>query len=57
MQGNTVLKPLAGASGDAPQDAAVLRIDGSHSTMAMTQALLPEWGKTDPKAMGRACGR
>ncbi len=55
VQGNTVLKPLAGASGDAPQDAAVLRIDGSHRLMAMTQALLPEWGKTDPKAMGRAC--
>jgi phosphoribosylformylglycinamidine synthase len=55
VQGNTVLKPLAGASGDAPQDASVLRISGSKRLMAMGVALLPEWGKTDPYAMGAAC--
>lgn len=55
VQGNTVLKPLAGAAGDAPQDASVLRIEGSQRLMAMSVALLPEWGKTDPYAMGRAC--
>ncbi len=55
VQGNTVLKPLAGASGDAPQDASVLRISGSQRLMAMSVALLPEWGKTDPYAMGAAC--
>jgi phosphoribosylformylglycinamidine synthase II len=55
VQGNTVLKPLAGASGDAPQDASVLRIGGSGRLMAMAVALLPEWGKTDPYAMGTAC--
>jgi len=54
VQGNTVLKPLAGATGDAPQDAAVMRIDGSDQLMAMGLALLPEWGKTDPYAMGLA---
>ena len=54
MQGNTVLKPLAGASGDAPQDASVVRVDGSDQLMAMGLALLPEWGKSDPRAMGRA---
>lgn len=54
VQGNTVLKPLAGASGDAPQDASVVRIDGSEQLMAMGLALLPEWGKSDPRAMGRA---
>ncbi|MCP4849310.1 MAG: phosphoribosylformylglycinamidine synthase subunit PurL [Verrucomicrobiaceae bacterium] len=54
VQGNTVLKPLAGASGDAPQDASVVRIDGSDQLMAMGLALLPEWGKSDPRAMGRA---
>lgn len=55
VQGNTALKPLAGASGDAPQDASVLRIEGSSRLMAMSVALLPEWGKTDPYAMGAAC--
>ena len=55
VQGNTVLKPLASAAGDAPQDAAVMHIDGSDHLMAMSQALLPEWGKYDPFAMGAAC--
>jgi phosphoribosylformylglycinamidine synthase subunit PurSL len=55
VQGNTVLKPLAGASGDAPQDASVLRISGSEKLMSMSVAVLPEWGKTDPYAMGAAC--
>jgi len=55
VQGNTVLKPLASAAGDAPQDAAVMHIDGSEYLMAMSQALLPEWGKYDPFAMGAAC--
>ncbi len=54
VQGNTVLKPLAGARGDAPQDASVVRIDGSNQLMALGLALLPEWGKFDPRAMGAA---
>lgn len=55
VQGNTILKPLAGASGDAPQDGSVIRVDGSDQLVALACALLPEWGKTDPHAMGRAC--
>lgn len=55
VQGNTVLKPLAGAAGDAPQDAAVMRINGSEKLMSMALSILPEWGKTDPYAMGAAC--
>jgi len=55
VQGNTVLKPLAGAAGDAPQDAAVIRIDGSDQLMAMGLSILPEWGKTAPFKMGTAC--
>ena len=55
VQGNTVQKPLAGASGDAPQDASVVRISGSEQLMSMSLSLLPEWGKTDPYAMGTAC--
>lgn len=55
VQGNTILKPLAGASGDAPQDASVMRINGSECLMSMSVSILPEWGKTDPYAMGTAC--
>lgn len=52
VQGNTVLKPLAGAKGDAPQDGSVIAIDGSEKLMAMSLSILPELGKTDPFAMG-----
>jgi len=54
VQGNTLLKPLAGASGDAPQDGSVIHVDGSRKRVALATALLPEWGKTDPHLMGRA---
>jgi phosphoribosylformylglycinamidine synthase II len=54
VQGNTLLEPLAGAKGDAPQDGSVIAIDGSTKAMALGLSLLPEWGKTDPCAMGRA---
>jgi phosphoribosylformylglycinamidine synthase len=54
VQGNTLLEPLAGATGDAPQDGSVIAIDGSTKAMALGLSLLPEWGKTDPRAMGRA---
>jgi phosphoribosylformylglycinamidine (FGAM) synthase-like enzyme len=57
VQGNTVLKPLAGAAGDAPQDGSVIRVDGSNQLVSLACALLPEWGKTDPHLMGRACRR
>ncbi len=54
VQGNTFLKPLAGAKGDAPQDGAVIRIDGSEQLLAIGLSILPEWGKTDPEGMGLA---
>ena len=54
VQGNTYLKPLAGAKGDAPQDGSVIRIDNSDQLMAMSLAILPEWGKTAPREMGAA---
>jgi len=54
VQGNTVLKPLAGASGDAPQDGSVIRVDGSDQLVALGLSLLPEWGKTLPHLTGRA---
>ncbi|MEM8952535.1 MAG: phosphoribosylformylglycinamidine synthase subunit PurL [Verrucomicrobiota bacterium] len=55
VQGNTFLKPLGGATGDAPQDGAVVGVNGSDNLMALGLSLLPEWGKTDPYAMGAAC--
>ncbi|MEM1296109.1 MAG: phosphoribosylformylglycinamidine synthase subunit PurL, partial [Verrucomicrobiota bacterium] len=54
VQGNTYLKPLSGAKGDGPQDGAVMHVDGSSQLMAMSLSILPEWGKTDPNAMGAA---
>lgn len=55
VQGNTMLKPLAGAAGDGPQDGSVIRVDGSRRLLSLALSLLPEWGKYDPHAMGRAC--
>ena len=54
VQGNTLLKPLAGASGDAPQDGSVIDIPSSQKAVAMAVSILPEWGKVDPYAMGQA---
>lgn len=54
VQGNTLLEPLAGATGDAPQDGSVLAIDGSERCVALGLSILPQWGKYDPAAMGRA---
>lgn len=55
VQGNTVLKPLAGAAGDAPQDGSVIRLEGSSRLLAVSLSLLPEWGRTAPYEMGLAC--
>ena len=55
VQGNTFLKPLAGKTGDAPQDGSVINIDGSKPLMALALSILPEWGKENPYAMGLAC--
>ena len=54
VQGNTILTPLAGAQADAPQDAAVMRVDGSPHLVSLACALLPEWGKFDPCRAGLA---
>jgi phosphoribosylformylglycinamidine synthase len=54
VQGNTMLKPLAGATGTAPQDGSVIRVDGSARLLAMSLSLLPEWGRIDPWRMGAA---
>ncbi len=54
VQGNTLLKPLAGAAGDAPQDGSVIRVDGSDQLVGLSLALLPEWGHRHPHLTGRA---
>ncbi len=54
VQGQTILKPLAGATGDAPQDGAVMSVVNSNKGYAMGISLLPEWGKLDPYEMGLA---
>lgn len=54
VQGNTMLTPLAGATGDAPQDGAVVRVDDSFHLISLACSLLPEWGKTAPYQMGAA---
>jgi phosphoribosylformylglycinamidine synthase len=55
VQGNTVLKPLAGATGDAPQDATAFAVNGSEKYVGISVSILPEWGKTHPAEMGAAC--
>ncbi|MSQ82025.1 MAG: phosphoribosylformylglycinamidine synthase [Myxococcales bacterium] len=55
VKGKTVVKPLMGRSGLAPQDAAVVRagFTGWHG-VAVSSALCPKFGDLDPYAM--ACG-
>ena len=52
VQGNTLLKPLAGAAGDAPQDGAVIGVDGSGGCFAMALSILPQYGEVDAYRMG-----
>ncbi len=53
VQGNTVLKPLAGPGGDNPQDGSVIRLDECERLMALGVALLPFYHR-DPERMARA---
>jgi phosphoribosylformylglycinamidine synthase len=56
VQGTSVVKPLTGAEGDVPSDAAVMRpILGSSRGLAFAQALLPMYSPIDAYAMV-ACG-
>lgn len=55
VQGNTLLKPLMGCEQDCPSDGAVLRINDSDKCIAIGLSLLPEYGKYNPKNMGKSC--
>ena len=54
VQGNTLLSPLAGASGIAPQDGSIIRIPHTEKAIAISLSLLPDWGKKVPYSMGQA---
>ncbi|MFH1465494.1 MAG: AIR synthase-related protein [Pseudomonadota bacterium] len=52
VQGRTVIKPLMGARGVAPQDAAVLRLDhGGWDAIAVSVGICPRYGDLDAYAM------
>jgi len=53
VQGNTLIKPLAGAGGDCPQDGAVMQVRGSSKYFALGVSLTVHTGG-DPFAMGHA---
>jgi phosphoribosylformylglycinamidine synthase len=56
VQGGSVLKPLAGANGDGPGDAAVvLPVFGSWRGLAVGCGINPWYGDLDPYAMAAAC--
>jgi len=52
VKGKTVIKPLMGPTGTAPQDAAVVRIglDG-YQGVAISNGIIPRYGDIDPYAM------
>jgi phosphoribosylformylglycinamidine synthase len=52
VQGRTIIKPLMGAGGTAPQDAAVLRLDHeSWDAIAVSVGICPRYGDLDAYAM------
>ncbi len=52
VKGKTVIKPLMGAQGVAPQDAAVMRLDfDSYEGIAISNGILPRYGDIDPYQM------
>jgi phosphoribosylformylglycinamidine synthase subunit PurSL len=52
VKGRSVLKPLMGRSGRAPQDAAVLRLDlDSWAGIAVSNGIAPAYGDIDPYEM------
>ncbi|RFP66345.1 phosphoribosylformylglycinamidine synthase [Hymenobacter lapidiphilus] len=52
VKGRTIIKPLMGATGQAPQDAAVVRFNfESWEGVAVSNGILPRFGDLDPYAM------
>ncbi len=52
VKGKTVVKPLMGETGKAPQDAAVVRLGfGSYEGVAVSNGICPQYGDIDPYEM------
>lgn len=52
VKGKTIIKPLMGATGHAPQDAAVMRLGfESYEGIAISNGILPRYGDLDPYQM------
>jgi phosphoribosylformylglycinamidine synthase II len=52
VKGKTIIKPLMGARGVAPQDAAVMRLDfDSYDGVAISNGILPRYGDIDAYEM------
>lgn len=52
VKGKTVLKPLMGPGGQAPQDAAVMRLDfDTYEGIAISNGIIPRYGDLDPYQM------
>jgi len=54
VQGNTIIKPLAGPGGDCPQDGTVMQVRGSSKYFTLGVALAVQAKDTDPYFMGQA---
>jgi phosphoribosylformylglycinamidine synthase II len=51
VKGKSIIKPLMGASGQAPQDAAVMRLSWeSYEGIAISNGITPRYGDLDPYA-------
>lgn len=53
VQGNTIVKPLGGPTGEVPSDGVVLDVDHSERLVATGLGLLPNYGEYHPRKMGR----
>ncbi len=52
VKGRTIIKPLMGKNGKAPQDAAVVRLDfDSYKAVAISNGIQPKFGDLDPYQM------
>ncbi len=52
VKGKTIIKPLMGANGKAPQDAAVMRFDfNSYEGIAISNGIAPQYGDIDAYEM------
>jgi phosphoribosylformylglycinamidine synthase len=52
VKGKSIIKPLMGQKGQAPQDAAVMRLDfNGYEAVAISNGIMPKFGDLDPYQM------